>query len=223
MADHPKPGDWLTVIGVVDDMRVPGQRAGPADLQYYSLLAQMRGAPSLTLIARARGDEGALLRELARAVGAIDPTIRLRDAQTMRAALAEAIAGPRFNLALLTAFALLALVLSAVGLYGVVAFAVQQRTRDIAVHVAFGATGRDVLRLVLRREMRLVLAGLAVGLILSAGEARLLGAIVVPLHPLGAAGWVALPAFLLAVAGAAALAPARRALRIQPMRVLRSE
>jgi hypothetical protein len=113
--------------------------------------------------------------------------------------------------------------LALIGLYGIVAFAVAQRRVEIAVHVAMGAASRDVLRLVLRREIRLVLVGLAVGLLLAVGEAKLIDAWVIPLAPLSVMGFVTVAALLLGVAGVASIVPALGALRIAPMQVLRQE
>jgi predicted permease len=113
--------------------------------------------------------------------------------------------------------------LALIGLYGVVAFAVAQRRLEIAVHVAMGAASRDVLRLVLQREMRLVLVGLAVGLVLAVAEAKLINAWVIPLTPLSVSGFATVAAMLLAVATLASVVPALGALRIAPMQVLRQE
>jgi hypothetical protein len=113
--------------------------------------------------------------------------------------------------------------LALIGLYGIVAFAVAQRRLEIAVHVAMGAASRDVLRLVLRRELRLVLVGLGVGLLLAVGEARLIDAWVLPLTPLSLGGFAAVAALLLAVAAVASIVPALGALSIAPMQVLRQE
>lgn len=113
--------------------------------------------------------------------------------------------------------------LAVIGLYGIVAFAVTQRRRELAVHVAMGAGPADVMRLVLRREMRLVLAGLVAGLVLAAGETQLIASLSVPLSPLGVSGFVVLSAILVAVSLIATVLPASKALKIAPMQVLRQE
>jgi ABC-type antimicrobial peptide transport system permease subunit len=113
--------------------------------------------------------------------------------------------------------------LALIGLYGVVAFAVVQRRRDLAIHIAMGASAYDVMRLVLGRELRLVLAGLALGVLLSAAEVKLIAAWVIPLASLGVADFSVLAALLFTVALAASLIPARASLRIAPMLVLRQD
>lgn len=129
----------------------------------------------------------------------------------------------RYAAAVATMVGALGLALAAVGLYAVVAFSVRQRRREVAVRVALGATPRDVLAAVLRREIRLVVAGLGAGVVLALGEARLLGATGIPFSPVGAGGFVAILLFLLAVALIATAIPARLALRVDPMQALRQE
>lgn len=129
----------------------------------------------------------------------------------------------RYGAAITAVVGALGLVMALVGLSGIVGLAVRQRRRDIAVHIALGAGPRDVLRMVLDREMRLVAIGLAAGVVLSFGEARLIANLVLPLPALGVPGFAALAALLFAVAALAAFIPATTALRIAPMQVLRQD
>ena len=128
-----------------------------------------------------------------------------------------------YGAAITAAVGVLGLAMALVGLYGIVGLAVRQRRRDLAVHIAMGAGTREVLRLVLHHEMRLVAAGIGAGIVIALGEARLIANLVLPLPSLGVVGFVALAAILLVVAGIAAFIPARTALRIAPMQVLRQE
>lgn len=129
----------------------------------------------------------------------------------------------RYTAAVTASIGAFGLVLAVIGLYGIVAFGVAQRRRDIAVHLAIGATRSDVLRLVTRRELRLVLVGLATGTVLAVGEFRLIGSLLVRTATLGVGGMALLLGLLLVVAAAAALIPARTALRVSPMQALRQE
>lgn len=129
----------------------------------------------------------------------------------------------RYGAAITAAVGLLGLAMALVGLHGIVGLAVRQRRRDLAVHIAMGAGTREVLRLVLHHEMRLVAAGIAAGIVIALGEARLIANLVLALPPLGVVDFVALAGVLLVVAAIAAFMPARSALRIAPMQVLRQE
>ena len=128
-----------------------------------------------------------------------------------------------YGAAVTTSVGVLGLGLALIGLYGVVAFAVRRRRRDIAVRIAMGAGPRDVLEVVLRRELRLVIVGLAVGLVISLGEGRLLASLTMTMAPLGAISLGAVAMLVFTVAVLAMVAPAASALRIAPMQVLREE
>lgn len=129
----------------------------------------------------------------------------------------------QYGAAVTTSVGLLGLGLALIGLYGVVAFAVRRRRRDIAVRIALGAGPREVLGVVLRREVRLVVAGLAIGLVISLGEGRLLASFTMTMSPLGAVSLGGVVLLVFAVAVAAMIVPAAAALRIAPMQVLREE
>ncbi len=159
------------------------------------------------------------LKDVARAV---DPNSPIQ-VQSVIAARDAMLTPLRYGAWITNAVVAFGLGLALIGLYGVVAFAVAQRRQEIAVRVALGAGSRDVLRLVLRREMRLVVFGVAVGLVLAVGETKLVEAWIVPLTPLGAGGFAGLAALLFAVAALASLIPALGALRIAPMQVLRQD
>lgn len=175
--------------------------------------------PSLLRTDGSTGEVIAALDQLARE---INPQVPL---ETMRlTTLLNAQVVPfRFAAVISTAIGVLGLALAAVGLYGVVAFSVRQRQRDVAVHVALGAGPRDVVALVLRRELQLVVVGLAIGIVLGFGEAGLMRASGVPVAPLGVWGSLLVALALLSVATAATLLPAAKALRTDPMQVLRQE
>lgn len=166
---------------------------------------------------------GAMMPALRRAMRDADPNLVMFDAETMDQLLDRPLAQPRLSALLLAGFSLVALLLFAIGLYGVMSTAVRQQTRDIGVRIALGATARDVYRLVLGEAAGVVGAGAAIGLVGAALGGRLLAAQlfdVSPLDPLSLGGAAVL---LLVIGIAAAVLPARRATRVDPVNALRSE
>ncbi|MGH7616871.1 MAG: FtsX-like permease family protein, partial [Gemmatimonadaceae bacterium] len=218
-----EPDKLYRVVGVAADAHA-GMIWDTDDNGYVFLPASQAdfGTYEMPLLTRSDMAEPALARvleELGRAVD-INTPIHIEPALTQRDVMLVPI---RYGSWITSGVGALGLGLALIGLYGVVAFAVQQRRHELAVRIALGATASDVLRIVLRREMRLVLIGLGVGLVLALGETSLINAWAVPLAPLGFAGFVALAALLLAVAVVASLIPALGALRIAPMQILRRD
>ncbi|MEJ7811975.1 MAG: ADOP family duplicated permease [Gemmatimonadaceae bacterium] len=211
------------VVGVVADARSGSLWADDA-AGYVFLLATPRqvAGGDMALLLRSDGSRRDLVPALSRLAADIDPTAPFEATWVTRLLDAQAVPF-RYAAAVATMVGALGLALAAVGLYAVVAFSVRQRRREVAVRVALGATPRDVLAAVLRREIRLVVAGLGAGVVLALGEARLLGATGIPFSPVGAGGFVAILLFLLAVALIATAIPARLALRVDPMQALRQE
>jgi putative ABC transport system permease protein len=211
---------WLTIVGVAGDV-INGDPAEPPRPQVYLSLAQ-HPVRSLTFFARSRDLEsvvGAARAELAQ----LDPEQPLYDAKTMERALFEDLASNRVVTGLFGTFAVVALGLATVGLYGLISYAVSQRTREIGVRAALGARPGDVLRLVLGQGMRLVAAGLGAGLVVGAGLARVMSSVLVGVAATDPLTFTLVPAALAAVAVLATLLPALRAARLDPAVVLRSE
>ena len=142
---------------------------------------------------------------------------------TLDAIVSKSIVEPRLYTLLLGAFAALAMVLAAIGLYGLIAYSVTQRTHELGVRVALGASRGEIVRLVIGQGMRLALAGAAVGLAAALATARLVAGLVKGTEPNDPATLVAVVTVLLAVAAAATYLPARRAARVDPMTALRAE
>jgi predicted permease len=214
---------WYHVVGVVRSVRLEdlaGTRSGFG--AYYFPYAQ---APSrdYTFAVRTAGEAGDIARTVRMAVAGIDPELALFDVKTMGERAALSMSSRRTSLILALAFGGLALFLSAIGIYGVLAYLVAQRRREIAIRVALGSTGAGVVRLVLREGLVLVAIGLAVGL---AGATALQKAVasqiygVRPLDPLVIGGVTVL---LGTIALAACALPARRATRVDPVEVLKEE
>jgi putative ABC transport system permease protein len=227
--DSPEP--WMTIVAVVADVRQMGADA-PVKPEMYVPFRQAAPywpkAPysfftPRDLVVRSSGDPQSLVAAVRQAVHEVDPYQPISGVRTMDEVLGVETAQRRVGMILLTAFASLALLLAALGIYGVLAFFVVQHTQEIGVRLALGARPSDVLRLVVGRGMRLALAGVGLGLAASFGLARLLASMLYEVSP-GDPATYALVALLLAcVALVACLVPARRATKVDPMVALRYE
>jgi putative ABC transport system permease protein len=180
--------------------------------------------PSLTLLVRSVQSDPARLGSAIRAqVRAIDKDQPVGDIGAMDQILADSMAGRRFSMLLLALFAAAALVLAAVGIYGVVSYSVAQRTSEIGIRMALGAQRSDVLRMVFGQGFTLVLAGIGAGLIAAAGSTRLLASLLFGVSPTDWLTFAAVSAILAVVALAASYVPVRRATRVDPLVALRYE
>ncbi|MEJ7809495.1 MAG: ABC transporter permease [Gemmatimonadaceae bacterium] len=210
-----------TVVGVVGHVRHYGLEVESGGQLYVPFLA--RPSSYSNVLVRTAGDPLALASAVRREVRALDPNLPIFDVTSMEQFLDASVAGRRFIMGLLGAFAGVAIVMAAVGLYGVVAYAVSQRTREIGLRMALGAQRSDVTRMVVREGVVLTAVGVAVGLAAATASTRLMASLlygVSATDPLVMAG---VPALLFAVALLATWLPARRAARVDPMVALRSE
>jgi predicted permease len=226
------PAPWKTVVGVVGDV-VDGPLGSEPEIHAYvpysELPDEALAAPTAGFLRRmlvaVNGDvDAASLAPAVRGVLAgLDPSLAVAKATTMADVVSEAAAPQRFSAAALTGFAVGALLLAAIGLYGVLAFAVAQRTREIGVRVALGAERAQVIALVLKRGMRLVALGLLLGLPSALAAARLLQSLLYETRAHDPLTFAAVPALLTAVSLAACYLPARRAAAVDPAVTLRAE
>ena len=222
--DEPLPP--REIVGVVGNVRFEAFNAEEVP-EFYIPFEQAPSAVS-EVVVRAKGEDAAALAGPVRAaLKGVDPNLLIWETRTMDELVGRWTAPQRFNVTLLGLFAALALLLSAVGIYGVMSYAVTQRTHEIGIRMALGARGRDVLRMVVRQGMTLTLTGLGLGLVGALAGAFLLKRVlsgllygVSPLDPL-VIGLVS--ALLAAVALVACLVPARRATKVDPMEALRYE
>ncbi|HUR95397.1 MAG TPA: ABC transporter permease [Gemmatimonadales bacterium] len=212
---------WMTIVGVVGDVRQEGPASAPYP-QLYMPLAQVPSR-SLVIAARTGGDPLRLVPDLKHAVAGVDGDLALSRIATMHDRLADAMARPRVNALLLGGFALAALVLAALGIYGVINYGVVQRTRELGIRVALGARAADVLRLVIRQGMAPVIAGLLLGLAGAAAASRVLRGLLYGVGTTDPITYAAVAGFLTAVALLASYLPARRAARADPVTALREE
>lgn len=223
MEGHVGEPQWLTVIGVAGDIRHHGFERAPEPEMYVLdrqvpfwtevLFAVARGAPAV--------DEQTLLGSIARIIREQDPTLAA-DYATLDARVRGNLAERRFVTGLLGLFALLALLLAAVGLYGLLAFAVARQAREMGVRAALGAHRSGLVRLVLGRALRILAAGTVLGMLAAIALSRLLGSLLVDVAPDDLTATVAAMAVLLIVGVVASLVPAWRAARADPLEALRA-
>jgi len=219
-----------TIVGVAGDVREAGLDEQAPPIAYVPV-AQMPDPLAATFVkllpfslaVRAGGAAPALAPQLRRAVAAVDPEQPLTDVRAMDDIVAGSLGPRRFTATLLGLLSLLALALAAPGIYGVLAYLVQQRRREIGVRMALGAAAPQVLGLVLRQGMAPVAAGIAAGLAGAFALSRLLGNLLYGVGAHDPASFASAPAALALVAILACLIPARRASRIDPVVVLREE
>jgi putative ABC transport system permease protein len=214
-------GDLAEIAGVVGDVKYE-EVEKPVEADIYVPLAQWHYNTGF-LVVRAAGDPAALATELRRQVLALDKDLPVFDVKTMEERLAAVTSRTRFSAQLLAAFSLLALALAAVGIYGVVSYAVAARTHEIGIRMALGARAEAVRAMVLGQGLRLAVAGLLAGLPAAWAGTRLLAAFLHGVSPGDPATLAAVAALLLAVALAACYLPARRASRVDPLVALRYE
>jgi putative ABC transport system permease protein len=212
---------WLTVAGVVRDVRHYSLDATPP-MQFYLPHAQMP-ASFMTLTVQTSGDAAGFGLPIRRELQALDKDQVPYDLLTMEQLMGRSIALHQLAMRLLAAFALVALAMAAIGIYGVMAYSVTQRTREIGLRVALGAQVGDVLKLVIGRGMRPPLLGIAIGLAASVALTWLLKGLLFEVSATDPLTFIGVALLLTAAALLAALVPARRAMRVDPMVALRDE
>ena len=220
LATTEKDTPWREVVGVVGDIR-HRSLAEPTSPAYFVPYAQGL-ITSLRLVIRTRNTTG-MADSVRKVMAGRDPEIALYDVKTMEEYLTTSVASPRFQTLLLALFAGLGLALTVVGLYGVMAYGVAQRTREFGIRLALGARPGEVLGLVMRGGLALVAVGLAAGIVAAMFATRLLAGALYGVNRLDPATFGGVAAVLLAAGMLASYLPARRATRVDPIGALRSE
>ncbi|MFL6333881.1 MAG: ABC transporter permease [Pyrinomonadaceae bacterium] len=212
---------WMTIVGVVGGVK---QYALDTDSRVTVYLPHGQNpSGTMYLVARTEGDAGVLAPSLTKEARAIEPNVAVFDVKTMEGRLSESLARRHFAMLALGLFALVALLLAAVGIYGVMSYSVAQRTREIGVRVALGASRRDVLGLVLKRGMLLALVGIGAGLAGAFALTRLMSSLLFGVSAADPLTYVAISLLLGTAALLACYVPARRATKVDPMVALRYE
>ena len=209
------------IVGVSRDTKV--RTLGEDPRPYVYELQGQGGESGMQVLVRGRGTSAALLAAAQRALVEVDPTMAVLEEKTMDDHLALLLFPPRMAALLLTVFGGLALLLAAIGIYGVVSYAVSKRTRELGIRISLGASARDVVQMAVGGGMRLVLAGGVVGLILAGGVTWALSDFLFGIGTTDLVTFVAIPVLLSGVALLAAWVPARRASSVDPVRALRAE
>jgi putative ABC transport system permease protein len=218
------PGNrWMTIVGVVGDVKHFGLDLPelPAFYTPYTQIASWKRWMSVA--ARTQADPASMSAAIKKEIWKVDSQLPITRQETMNAVAAESFAARRFNMSLLTLFAALALVLAAIGIYGVMSYAVTQRTQEIGIRMALGANGYDVLKLVLRNGLTLVIIGVAIGLGGAIALTRLMVTLLFGVTPTDALTIGVVSGVLIAVALLACFIPARRATKVDPLVALRYE
>jgi len=221
LAPAESEAEWRTVIGVVGDVRYQGLDQGTGLAIYLPYNQAAAGA--MNLLVRTKGDPARLIEPARQAVWSVDPQLAIYSARTMETILANSTWQRRLWGVSFAVFAALALALAAVGIYGVMSYLVGQRTREIGIRMALGAQGRDVLRLVIGQGLRLVVIGVAIGLIGSLALTRVMASLLFGVSATDPMIFASVALLLVIVTIVACFIPARRAAKTDPMIALRTE
>ena len=224
-------GDWWEVVGVVADVHDDGVDQAPPATVYWpthadEYLLGLSGYQARRVTVAVRSDRAGtagLLEEIRQAVSAVNPMLPLADVRTLDALYTRSMARTSFTLVMLTIAAAMALLLGLSGLYGVIAYAVTQRRREIGIRLALGARAAEIRGLFVRRGLTVAAIGVALGLAGAAVLTRLMQSLLFGIGPLDPVTFVATPLVLVAVALVATYLPARRALAVDPVETLRAE
>jgi putative ABC transport system permease protein len=212
----PNPS-WSTIIGISGDVKQFGLDSEPSFDMYST------GLFPLSIIVHVAGDPQTRIGAVRQAVQRVDPDIAVSEVRTMDAVLAESASSRRWTVALLAAFAALALLLALVGIYGVMSWSVEQRTREIGIRVALGAGSAEILAMIIGYGLKLSVLGLAIGIAGAFMLRRLLTGLVFDVSPSDPLIYAGVAALMLLVALLACYIPARRASRVDPLVALRWE
>ena len=225
LEDRTKPSDWLTVVGVVADVKLYNMTdaAPPAVYQPFPQVTRQGFLSDMTYVIRSSGDPVRLGSTIREQLKAVDPDLPVLRIATMSKLVAASTSEPRFQAEIIGSFAILALLLAVIGIYGVMSYFVTERTREIGIRMAVGAKAGHVLTLVVRRGLLLVAAGVVCGAAGAWGVTRVLATLLFELKPTDPPTFAAAALLLVMVATAATFIPARRATQVDPSVALRYE
>ena len=212
---------WMSIVGIIGDVKQLGLDSSAKPEVYFPYLQVV--APEMSLVIRTSSNPLSLAGALKSQIQMIDKDLPFDDAKTMQQLLAESSSGRRFNMLLLSVFAMVALLLAIVGIYGVMSYTVARRTHEIGIRVAVGAQPLDVFRMVIGQGMKLAIIGVAFGLVGAFGLTRLMTTMLFGVEPTDPATFVSIAVLLTGVTLVACYIPARRATKVDPLVALRYE
>jgi putative ABC transport system permease protein len=212
----------LTIVGVVSDVRDSSLETPPQPTVYVTFRQRPAATSQFSVVMRSAADPSSTMSAARRIINEVDPTIPVKP-DTFTRVFAASLSVRRFNLTLVTIFSATALLLAIAGIYGVLAYSVERRTRELGVRIALGASAANVIRLVLRQAVMTTLAGIAIGAVAAFALTRLMQSMVFEISTADPVTYAGIGVLLLAAALAAAAIPARRATRVDPMVALRTE
>jgi predicted permease len=222
--------EWKEIVGVVQSVHHDGPHRAAPSAVYWPVLARNKygraasGWPwPVFAIRTERAESASLLSEIRQAVRSVGPSIPVAQERTMRDYYADSLARTSFTLTLLAVAGAMALALGVVGIYGVIAYVVSQRAREVGIRSALGAEPRQLERMFLRHGLTLSAAGIVLGLVAAAGLSRAVSSLLFGIEPTDPAAYAVAIAVIIAAAGLASYLPARRAARIDPIETLRAE
>jgi predicted permease len=221
--DHPKEKDWFTVVGVVGDVKDKPNSPTAEPAFWWPDLQQPFPFVDMSLVIRSASNPESLADAVRNEVRRLDPALAVADVQWMDEIVYGSVATPRFAFVLVGLFAGLAILLAAIGTYGVISYSVSQRTPEFGLRMALGAQRLDVIRLVLMQAARLVLTGTALGLVLALTLARVLKNLIYDVSPADPVTFASVGLMVIAIAVLACYIPARKATKADPMIALRAE
>jgi putative ABC transport system permease protein len=219
--NNPKEEDWATIVGVVKDTKTRALDSEPL-AEMYMPIAQ-NPQRSMALMIRTTNKPEGMIASARSEVQALDPNLPVYNIRTMEGVISESIGTPRFRTSLLAVFAVIALILALIGIYGVMSYAVTQRTHEIGIRMALGAQTSDVLKLVVSNGLALTLAGVIVGLAASFALTHVMSQLLFDVKPTDPLTFIVIALLLTGVALLACYIPARRAAKVDPMVALRYE
>jgi predicted permease len=216
-----KDSDWMTIVGVVGDVKDQPNSAGAEPAFWWSEFQNSESDMSIAI--RTRSDPRQVIDGLREAVHRLDPALAVADVRLMDTVVDSSVSTPRFTFVLVGLFAGLAILLAAIGAYGVIAYTVCQRTQEFGLRVALGAQRVDLLRMVLAQSARLAVTGTILGVLLALSLGRVMQNLIYGVSPTDPVILSAVVLMVLTVALIASYVPARRASRSDPMVMLRAE